>query len=75
MGSISRGNLGPADQAGTIAVNGQKVVEGRIEHTQCCAFSADEGANVGTDDGTPVVEDYKEGDNKFTGKIHSVAIV
>jgi arylsulfatase len=59
---------------GTILVNGEKVVEGRIEHTQCCVFSADEGADVGMDDGTPVTEDYKEGSNKFTGKINSVTI-
>ena len=32
-------------------------------------FSADEGADVGVDEGTPVTEDYKERDNKFTGKI------
>ena len=37
-------------------------------------FSADEGADVGMDDATPVTEDYKEGDNKFTGKINSVTI-
>jgi arylsulfatase len=59
---------------GTISVNGQKVAEGRIEHTQCCFFSADEGADVGMDEGTPVTEDYKEGNNKFTGKINSVTI-
>jgi len=59
---------------GTIFVNGQKVAEGRIEHTQCCAFSADEGADVGTDDGTPVTEDYKQHDNKFTGTINKVTI-
>jgi arylsulfatase len=59
---------------GTILVNGQKVAEGRIEHTQCCFFSADEGADVGVDEATPVTEDYKEGDNKFTGKINSVTI-
>ena len=59
---------------GTILVNGQKVAEGRIEHTQCCVFSADEGADVGTDDGTPVTEDYKEGNNKFTGTIQKVTI-
>jgi arylsulfatase len=59
---------------GTILVNGQKVAEGRIEHTQCCGFSADEGADVGVDEGTPVTEDYKEHDNKFTGKINSVTI-
>ena len=59
---------------GTIFVNGNKVAEGHIEHTQCCVFSADEGADVGTDDGTPVTEDYKDRDNKFTGKIHRVTI-
>ena len=59
---------------GTILVNGQKVAEGRIEHTQCCFFSADEGADVGVDDGTPVTEDYKDHDNKFTGTINKVTI-
>ena len=59
---------------GTIFVNGQKVAEGRIEQTQCCFFSADEGADVGMDDGTPVTEDYKEGNNKFTGTIYKVMI-
>jgi arylsulfatase len=29
---------------------------------------------VGTDDGTPVTEDYKEHDNKFTGTIQKVTI-
>ncbi|HEX4969225.1 MAG TPA: arylsulfatase [Nitrospiraceae bacterium] len=59
---------------GTILVNGQKVAEGRIEHTQCCVYSADEGADVGMDDATPVTEDYKERDNKFTGTIYKVTI-
>jgi len=59
---------------GTILVNGQKVAEGRIEQTQCCVFSADEGADVGTDDGTPVTEDYKEDNNRFTGRINRVTI-
>ena len=60
---------------GTISVNGQKVAEGRIEHTQCCIFSADEGADVGVDDGTPVSEDYEAGlASKFTGQIAKVTI-
>jgi arylsulfatase len=59
---------------GTILANGQKVAEGRIERTQCCFFSADEGADVGVDEATPVTEDYKEGNNKFTGRINSVTI-
>jgi len=59
---------------GTIFVNGGKVAEGRIEHTQCCAFSLDDATDVGMDEGTPVTEDYKERENKFTGKINSVTI-
>ena len=58
---------------GTIFVNGKKVAEGRIEQTQCCVFSADEGADVGVDEGTPVTEDYKV-PIKFTGKIDKVTI-
>ncbi len=37
-------------------------------------FSADEGADVGVDEGTPVTEDYKAGDNQFTGRIYKVTI-
>ena len=32
---------------GTILVNGRRVAEGRIDHTQAFVFSADEGADVG----------------------------
>ncbi len=59
---------------GTILVNGKKVAEGRIDRTQAFIFSADEGADVGQDGGTPVTADYKERDNKFTGKIHKVTV-
>jgi Sulfatase len=59
---------------GTILVNGEKVAEGRIDKTQGYVFSADEGADVGLDGETPVTEDYKERDNKFTGKIRKVTI-
>ena len=41
---------------GTLFVNGEKVAEGGIEHTQAGIFSADETADVGIDLGTPVVE-------------------
>ena len=58
---------------GTILVNGQKVAEGRVEHTQCCIFSADEGADVGADEGTPVTEEYKA-PFKFTGNLKKVVI-
>ena len=59
---------------GQLLVNGQKVVDGRIERTQPFIFSADETEDVGEDLGTPVSEDYKEGDNKFTGTIDKVTI-
>jgi len=67
------GGLGKGG-TGTILVNGQKVAEGRIEHTQAFVFSADETADVGVDEETPVTEAYKERDNKFTGKIEKVTI-
>ncbi len=67
-GGIGKGGTG------TIFVNGKQVASGRLEKTQCCVFSADEGADVGTDNETNVTNDYKEADNKFTGKIVKVVI-
>ena len=68
-GGLGKGGLG------TIFVNGKKVAEGRIERTQPFAFSADEGADVGEDGETPVVEDYGiPAPYKFTGKIDKVTI-
>jgi arylsulfatase A-like enzyme len=59
---------------GTIFVGGRKVAEGKIDRTEGYALSADEGADVGTDEGTPVTEDYTGRVSKFTGKIHSVTL-
>ncbi len=67
-GGFGKGGLG------TIYVDGKKVAEGRIERTQPMIFSADETADVGVDDAMPVTEDYKLGDNEFTGTIHKVRI-
>lgn len=67
------GGLGKGG-TGTILVNGQKVAEGRIERTQPNLFSADEGADVGMDGETNVTDDYKEAENKFTGKISRVTV-
>ena len=67
------GGLGKGG-VGTIYVNDKKVGEGRIERTQPMIFSADETADVGEDDATPVTEDYKPYDNKFTGKILKVTV-
>ena len=52
----------------------RKVVEGRIERTVPLFFSADEGADVGEDLGTPVTEEYKQHDNQFTGTIRKVIV-
>ena len=67
------GGLGKGG-VGAIFVNGEKVVESRIDRTQPIVFSADEGADVGLDGETAVTDDYKEGDNKFTGKINKVTV-
>ncbi|HRI60725.1 MAG TPA: sulfatase-like hydrolase/transferase, partial [Saprospiraceae bacterium] len=55
-------------------VDGQKLAEGQIPKTQPFMFSADEGADVGEDNETAVSRDYKEGENKFTGKIKKVVV-
>jgi len=55
-------------------VDGQKVGEAHVPKTQPYAFSGDEGADVGVDKETPVSEDYREGDNKFSGKIKQITI-
>ena len=66
------GGLGKGG-SGTLFVNGKQVAAGRIEKTQYAIFSADEGADVGADEGTPVIETYKV-PFKFTGKIAKVTI-
>jgi arylsulfatase A-like enzyme len=55
-------------------IDGQQVADGHIPKTQPFAFSADEGTDVGMDGETAVSNDYKQGDNKFTGKILKVTI-
>ena len=55
-------------------VDDQKVAEGKIAKTEPFGYSGDEGVDVGIDHETPVSEDYKERDNKFTGKINVVTI-
>ena len=57
-----------------LLVDGKKVAEGHIPKTQPFAFSGDEGADVGMDGETAVSDDYKQGDNKFAGKIVKVTI-
>ena len=60
---------------GTLSVNGRTVAEGRIDRTQPSVFSADETADVGVDEATPVVDGIGEGSQtRFTGKIEKVKV-
>jgi arylsulfatase A-like enzyme len=60
---------------GTLLVNDQKVAEGRIERTQPRLFSADEGADIGIDLSTPVVEAIGAGPpSRFNGRIPKVTV-
>ncbi|MBA4153800.1 arylsulfatase [Flavobacterium sp.] len=55
-------------------IDGEKVAETQIPKTIPFVYSADEGVDVGMDNETSVSNDYKEGDNKFTGKIKKVTV-
>lgn len=55
-------------------VDGEKVAEGKIPKTQPYAYSADEGVDVGMDNETPVSNDYRDRDNKFTGAIKKITV-
>jgi hypothetical protein len=55
-------------------VDGKQVDEQHVPKTMPFVYSADGGIDVGTDNETVVIEDYKEGDNKFTGKIYKVTV-
>jgi arylsulfatase len=57
-----------------LSVDGQQVGEARVPRTMPFIYSGDEGVDVGTDNETPVTEDYKQGSNKFTGKINKVTV-
>jgi sulfatase-like protein len=57
-----------------LSVDGAQVGEARVLRTMPFLYSGDEGVDVGTDNETPVTEDYKAGYNKFTGQIHQVTV-
>jgi arylsulfatase len=60
---------------GVLSVNGREVAKSRIEHTQARIFSADETADVGIDEATPVVDGIGEGvDTRFNGTINTVKV-
>ena len=59
----------------TLLVNGKPQAEGRIPKTNAFLFSTDEGADVGTDEDTPVSEAYQAGPkSRFTGTIGKVTV-
>jgi arylsulfatase len=55
-------------------VDDKKVAEGHIPKTEPYMFSADEGVDVGMDGETMVSDDYKPGENRFTGRIVKVTV-
>ncbi len=66
------GGLGKGGTA-ILSVDGQKIVQGRIEQTIPFRISADETLDIGEDTGTPVSEDYHV-PFKFTGDLKKVVI-
>ncbi len=68
------GGAGKGGKA-TLFVNGKSVAEGRVEKTQPNIFSADETADVGIDNQTPVAEGIGIGaETRFTGKINKITL-
>jgi arylsulfatase len=69
------GGVGKGGEA-TLSVNGQQVAKGLIDKTQPNIFSADETADVGLDNQTPVAEGIGIGrdETRFTGKIAKVTV-
>jgi hypothetical protein len=69
------GGLGKGGMA-TLSVNGETVAQGRIEKTQPLIFSADETADVGLDNQTPVAEGIGIGlqEPRFTGTIRKATV-
>jgi arylsulfatase len=57
-----------------LLIDGRQVAEGRIPKTIPFFYSADEGVDIGMDNETNVSEDYKAGDNRFSGRIHAVTV-
>ncbi|MFL5866401.1 MAG: arylsulfatase [Thermoleophilaceae bacterium] len=60
--------------AAALYVDGDKVGEGRIENTIPMIFSADETADLGSDTGTSVSDDYTGETSHFTGDINWVEL-
>jgi arylsulfatase A-like enzyme len=57
----------------TLYLDGDKVGEGRVEHTVPMMFSADETTDLARDSATPVSDDHGY-DNAFTGRVRWVQL-
>ena len=67
-GGMAKGGLA------TLYLDGEKIGEGRVEHTEPIYFSADETCDLGYEAGSPVSEDYGPRGNQFTGEVNWVEI-
>jgi arylsulfatase len=68
------GGVGKGGRA-TLYVNGEAVAEGRVDKTQPNVFSADETADVGIDNQTPVADGIGIGsETRFTGRIDQITL-
>ena len=67
------GGLGKGGKV-TLYTDGKKVGEGDIGATLAMIFSADDGLDVGADNGAPVSEDYGSRGNAFNGQVKGVLL-
>jgi Sulfatase len=67
------GGLGKGGKV-TLYCDGKKVGEGEVPMTQAIVFSADDGCDVGVDNGSPVSPDYKPRGNEFNGVVKGVEL-
>ena len=58
----------------TLYVDGKKSGEGRVDATVPMIYSADETCDLGSDNGTPVSDDYTSEASHFTGTINWVQL-
>ena len=63
-------------KGGSVAlfVDGKKVGEGKVAATAAMVFSADDGCDVGVDNGSPVSPDYEARGNAFNGTVKGVQL-
>jgi arylsulfatase A-like enzyme len=67
------GGLGKGGTA-TLFVDGKQVGQGKVAATAAMIFSADDGCDVGVDNGSPVSPDYGARGNEFSGKVKGVQL-